>query len=160
MAEMNTPNFEWRSQRDGAMTRADALQVFMRNGVAAPESMTSSELRAAHQHLAWSNHPDLGGDIKKMQLINSAYAVLKKQMPGRHRRFPKIVKIVCGGLIERTSQSLERIQNPICELPDRAYDYLSPFPCRTNPFACEPGTFGLLDVSQLTTVKLKGQNRV
>ena len=80
------PNFEWRAHHNGAMTRADALQVFMRNGIAAPESMTPSELRAAHQHLAWSNHPDLGGDIKKMQLINSAYAVLKKQMPGRHLR--------------------------------------------------------------------------
>src|SRR6266568_3460231 len=84
MAQISSPNFEWRSQRDGAMTRGDALQVFTRNGVAAPESMTPSELRAAHQQLAWANHPDLGGDIKKMQLINSAYAVLKKQMPGRH----------------------------------------------------------------------------
>ncbi len=66
------------------MTREEALQVFIRSGIAAPHDMTQTELRVAHQRLAWANHPDLGGDIDKMKLINIAHDVLRKKMPGRH----------------------------------------------------------------------------
>lgn len=53
------------------MKLQDALSTF---GIAAP--LSAKETKNLYRKLAKANHPDAGGDVKKMQEINAAYEVL------------------------------------------------------------------------------------
>ena len=45
------------------------------------QGASKAEVKKAYRRLAKENHPDLGGDEKRMKLINEAYEFLKERHP-------------------------------------------------------------------------------
>ena len=44
--------------------------------LALPQVITKEDIKNQYHFLAKKNHPDLGGDAKKMEALNSAYKIL------------------------------------------------------------------------------------
>ena len=58
-----------------AMSHREALDIFRNNGIDV-STFNADELKQAHHKLAKQNHPDKGGDVETMKMINTAYDTL------------------------------------------------------------------------------------
>jgi len=47
-----------------------------------PKFITKEDIRKQYRFLAKKNHPDIGGDSKKMEQLNHAYRLLMKYIDG------------------------------------------------------------------------------
>jgi DnaJ-class molecular chaperone len=56
------------------MHLSEALSIFGLSSIS-----TAKEVKAVYRKLSKENHPDLGGDVKKMQAINLAYELLAQK---------------------------------------------------------------------------------
>ena len=63
------------------MTIDDAVQAFIRLGIADADRLTLKELTTARRRLALKYHPDrFGGDGADFQRINAAYKILAEKV--------------------------------------------------------------------------------
>jgi curved DNA-binding protein CbpA len=59
------------------VTIEEAVQAFLRLGIAGADQLSLKELNAARRRLALKYHPDRsGGDSAEFQRLNSAYKIL------------------------------------------------------------------------------------
>ena len=84
----------------------EALKIM---GLSSKEANDEKVLKDTYRALSMKNHPDRGGDVKQMQLINAAYSILKTQTgktstedwKERNVRWNRMAKIVRDIIIDK-----------------------------------------------------------